>query len=256
MDQTPTPKETRTRRVTSDLRAVIAFMTRLPVDAPHADLARACWAFPVAGLAVGAAGGGILLAALYLEVPPMGAALLALLAGAAFTGALHEDGLADTADGLGSTDSEQRLAIMRDSRIGAYGVLALIFSVGLRAAALSAIVEPWMGFAALLTGAIVSRGLLPGMMHGLPLANTTGLAASVGPPERGAALLSCGLAAAGAILLLGPGMGIGAFAFGAVAVAAMAMLARRMIGGYNGDTLGAAQQSAEIAILTFIAAAL
>lgn len=255
MDPSPTPDETIARRAIDDVRAVVAFMTRIPLDTPQFDLARACWAFPVAGLVVGAVGGGIFVLALHFNVPALGAALLALLGGAVLTGALHEDGLADTADGLGGAGPERRLEIMRDSRIGAFGVLALIFSVGLRAAALSAIASPGTGFAALVASAILSRGLLPAMMLALPLASTTGLAASSGIPERAPVFLSAGLAGVGAVLCLGPALGIGIFFFGSLAVAALALLARRLIGGYNGDTLGAAQQAAEIATLIFIAAA-
>ncbi len=250
------PDETLAQRAYEDARAVLAFMTRLPLRAPQFDLARACWAFPLAGLVVGGGGGGIFVAALAVGVPPLGAALLALLAGAVLTGALHEDGLADTADGLGGSDPERRLEIMRDSRIGAFGVLALIFSVGLRATALSAIAAPGPAFAAFAAGAIVSRGLLPAMMQALPLASDTGLAASSGKPERMPVLISAGLAGAGAILCLGPALGVGAFVSGSLAVVALACLAKRRIGGYNGDTLGAAQQSAEIAVLIFAAAAL
>jgi len=255
MDPQPTPDEPPVRRALDDICAVVAFMTRLPLHAPEFDLARACWAFPVAGLMVGAVGGVIFVAALHFSVPASGAALLALLGGAILTGALHEDGLADTADGLGGADPERRLEIMRDSHIGAYGVLALIFSVGLRAAALSVLASPSAGFAALAASAMLSRGLLPAMMHVLPLASVTGLAAWAGKPNRLAVLVSVGLAGAGAMICLGPALGIGGFVFSALAVATLALVARRLIGGYNGDTLGAAQQSAETAVLIFIAAA-
>ena len=102
--------------------------------------------------------------------------MLALLAVAFLTGALHEDGLADMADGLGGSDPARRLEIMRDSRIGAFGVLALIFSVGLRATTLATIAEK--GFVALVAVAILSRGLLPAMMYGLNLASDSGVAAT------------------------------------------------------------------------------
>jgi adenosylcobinamide-GDP ribazoletransferase len=131
----------------------------------------------------------------------------------------------------------------------------LIFSVGLRATALSAIASPSAGFAALAASAILSRGLLPAMMHLLPLASVTGLAASAGKPNRRPVLVSAGLTCAGAILFLGPALGIGGIIFGSLVVASLALVARRLIGGYNGDTLGAAQQSADVAVLIFIAAA-
>ncbi len=118
-----------TARAIRDLRTATAFMTRLPVGAPEGgDLAAACWAFPVAGLLIGAIAGGLLAAAWTFGAPPLVAALLALAAMAALTGALHEDGLADTADGLGGGSPERKLEIMRDSRVGAFGVLALVFA--------------------------------------------------------------------------------------------------------------------------------
>ena len=254
MDPAPSSDDPLVNRALDDIRASTAFLTRLPIDAPHFDLARSCWAFPVVGVVVGGATGAIFAVALYFEMPPLIAALLALLAGAVLTGALHEDGLADTADGLGGTEPTRRLQIMRDSHIGTYGVLALIFSVGLRTAALAEIAE--IGFAALIAAAMLSRGLLPAMMHVLDLASDKGLAATAGKPERNPVLLSAGLSGAGAILALGPAAGMGALIFGAVAIGGMAWLAKRLVGGYNGDTLGAAQQSAEIAVLLFLAATL
>ena len=173
----------------------------------------------------------------------------------AASGALHEDGLADTADGLGGGDTpESKLDIMRDSRSGVFGVLALIFSVALRAAAIAAIADPGAVLAALLTAAALSRGLLPGMMRALPLASANGLAASAGRPGSGVGWLAALLGGLIALAVLGPAAGIGAIAFAVAAVAAVAMLARRWIGGYNGDTLGAAQQVAEIAVLIMISA--
>lgn len=252
MDHTPSPDDSPAKRALDDVRATTAFLTRLPINAPHYDLARACWAFPVAGLVVGAAAGAVLVSAQHFGIPPLAAALLALLASALLTGALHEDGLADMADGLGSSDPGRRLEIMRDSHIGTFGVLALIFSVGLRIAALAAVAE--MGFAALVACAVLSRGLLPAMMNGLDLASDTGLAASAGKPERNPVLLSAGLAGIAAIAILGFSTGVGALFVAALTVGGIALLAKHLIGGYNGDTLGAAQQAAEIAVLLFLAA--
>lgn len=255
MDQAPSPDETPAQRALGDLRAAVGFLTRLPVGAPHYDLARACWAFPIAGLIVGGAAGAVYALALQLALPALAAALLAILAATALTGALHEDGLADMADGLGGSEPGQRLEIMRDSRIGVFGVLALLFSVGLRAAALSGFAEMAAGVLALVTAAVLSRGALPAMMHALPSASESGLAAAAGKPDRRKALLAAGLAGAAAILALGPGLGIPAILAAALATAAAAWLAMRMIGGYNGDTLGGAQQCAETAVLLLLVAA-
>jgi len=254
MNHTPSPSASPAKRALEDVRATTAFLTRLPINAAHFDLARACWAFPIAGLFVGGAAGAAFVIPIYLGFSPLAAALLALLAVAFLTGALHEDGLADMADGLGGSDPARRLEIMRDSRIGAFGVLALIFSVGLRATTLATIAEK--GFVALIAVAILSRGLLPAMMYGLNLASDSGVAATAGKPKRAPALLSSGLAIVGVIIFLGPATGFGALIFGALAVGGVALLAKHLIGGYNGDILGAAQQTTEIAVLLFLAASL
>lgn len=132
------------RNVIADLRIAASFVTLLPVGSskPAADgaIARATWALPVAGLLVGLAGALVYKISSRLGLTPNLAALLALATTALITGALHEDGLADTADGLGGGRTrERKLEIMRDSRIGTYGVCALILSFGLRWSALAAI---------------------------------------------------------------------------------------------------------------------
>jgi len=189
-------------------------------------------------------------------------AMLALMALAATTGAFHEDGLADVADGFGGGRTiERKLEIMRDSRIGAYGGVALCLSLLGRWAALTALLR--MGsataFVALLAAAALSRwlGLLP--MALLPPARKDGAAhAAMGPEPRalalgGALALSAGLAPA---WLAGAGLGV-TLAAAALALAAalgMAHLAKRQIGGQTGDVAGAAQQLAEIAFLITLCA--
>jgi adenosylcobinamide-GDP ribazoletransferase len=123
-----------------DLSVSVLFCTRLPLahSRPFADgeIARAVWAFPLAGFVVGVIGAVIYVVAARAGVPPWPAAALAVAATLGVTGALHEDGLADTADGFGGgTTREDKLAIMRDSRIGTYGVCALILSFIIRVGA-------------------------------------------------------------------------------------------------------------------------
>ena len=241
-------------RIIRDLRVATAFLTRFPVRGVEGVLADACWAFPVAGLLAGICGAAVLSIAIWFAVPLTVAVILALLAIVLATGALHEDGLADTADGFGGgANAERKLEIMRDSRSGAYGVLALVFSVGLRAAALVAIADPGTAVAGLIAAAALSRGLLPAMMYALPLASSRGLAAAAGQPEKQQVWIAGGIGALAALILLGPSTGIAAIILAAAAVAGLAAMARKQIGGYNGDTLGAAQQLAEIAILIVVA---
>lgn len=248
----------------ADLMVAATFLTRLrppgapaPGDLAAGRLAGAVRAFPLVGAGVGLAGGVVYALAYWLGLPPLAAALCALTATALATGALHEDGLADTADGLGGGKTvEDRLRIMRDSHIGAFGVLALVFSVGLRAAALATLGTPWLAAAALIASGAGSRAVLGLVMRRLDPARTDGLAAGAGRPSEEGALTAAAIGAAFALLFLGLGTGIVAVAAASVAGAAVGQYARRGIGGYTGDVLGAAQQAAEVAILLAAAAAL
>jgi adenosylcobinamide-GDP ribazoletransferase len=238
--------------VIADFRLALGFLTRIPVSlseppGPNA-LTRSMRLFPLIGALIGAAIGGVdLLAGKVL--PPLPAALLAIGFGMLLTGALHEDGLADCADGFGGgRDKDGKLAIMRDSRIGAYGTLALILSVGLRASAIAQTANP---AGALIVAHALSRALLPGLMTVLPPASATGLAASAGRAGKADFVVALLLAVSLSIPLLEiwPVLAAAALVF-----AAIALLARRQIGGYSGDVLGALQQTCEIAILLTILA--
>src|SRR5579863_9598365 len=142
-------------RIAADVRIAVSLSTILPVapSAPldNGEVARASWALPVAGLLVGLAGAVIYALAHRFGLQPEPAAMLALVATILVTGAMHEDGLADTVDGLGGGDTrERKLDIMRDSRIGTYGACALIVSIMLRWSGLQAISETSSAAGALL----------------------------------------------------------------------------------------------------------
>ena len=233
-------------RRAAEARLALMLLTRLPAGRlaePVPGLAEARWAWPVAGLAVGAAGWAAFAGSQALGLPPAAAAWLALGAGALVTGALHEDGLADWADGAGAGgDRARRLEIMADSRIGSFGVVALILSFGLRAAAIAALAP---GLAAFLAIAVASRAAMLALQEALPPARPGGLGAqAAGRGDwRGALGLALGLAA---LLVLGaPGLAAGLAM--ALATAALGRHARARLGGQTGDVLGAAQQLAEIA---------
>ena len=121
------------------------------------------------------------------------------------TGALHEDGLADTADGLAGHNAEESIRIMRDSRSGGYGVLAMIFSVGLRATALAAIADPLAVVLAMTAVGAASRAAMPAVMLALPRATSTGLGAAAGKPAAADTFFGIAIAALLALALLGPG---------------------------------------------------
>jgi adenosylcobinamide-GDP ribazoletransferase len=211
----------------------------------------------VVGIAIGLVGWAAFALARALGLPETLAALVALLATVLTTGALHEDGLADTADGFGGgADAARKLAIMRDSRSGAYGVIALVFSIGLRAASLAAIAGQGAGVGwALIAAHAASRAAIPAVMRRLEPARSDGLGAGAGQPDDGAVAWCLALAAVIALAALGPAQGIVALVVTTAAVAGLAALARRQIGGYTGDVLGAAQQVGEIAMLLCAAAA-
>lgn len=241
-----------------DVPVALVLLTRLPLpalpDHAFAAQARAGWAFPLAGVVVAGIAGALGMAALALGLSPWIAAGLTLAAQALLTGAMHEDGLADTADGLwGGATPARRLEIMKDSRTGSYGVLALLLCLGLRWGALAALLP--LGPAPLIAAAALSRAPLPLLMATLPNARGSGLSHSVGrPAPRVPALaLALGLGLAGA--LTGPALLWPALA-AALVVLTLARIARARIGGQTGDILGAAQLLAETALLTGLSAAL
>jgi len=254
-----TPDFTRLRAWWLDFALSLAFLTRLPnlLAAPPEDrgLGPALRTAPLVGIVIGLIGGAAFWLAGALGLPPALAALLAVGATLCATGALHEDGLADVADGFGGAfERARKLAIMRDSRTGAFGVLALILSIGLRAGALAVIAAPAAALAALVAAHALSRAALPGIMAGLSPARADGLASEAGKPSRQDALAAAVLGLVVAILAMGLRDGLVVSAVAGLAAVLVAALARRQIGGYTGDVLGAAQQAGEAAVLLAAAA--
>src|SRR5579863_1512233 len=224
----------------------LAFLTRLPVrraadsETPEPNLAAASWAFPLVGVVIGIIGGGAYAIAAGIGLPRLAAALIAIGATAIATGGLHEDGLADTADGFGGgATREEKLGIMRDSRTGVYGVLALVFSVALRVVALGQIATGWRVLGALIAAHALARGLLPAVLRLLEPARSDGLGADAGHPEQGVVLWSLGIALIVTLLAVGLRPGLSAVVAGLAVAAVIAWLAQRQIGGYTGDALGA-----------------
>jgi adenosylcobinamide-GDP ribazoletransferase len=243
-----------------DFRAALAFLTRIPAGwlgvAPDArpDFRRASGIFPLVGCVVGAAGGGVMLAAGAIGVPPLASAVLAVTATMALTGGLHEDGLADTADSFGGATAERRLEIMDDSRIGSFGAAALAVSLLLRVACLTALAVYglWTAALTLVIAEGISRAAPVRMWHDLPPARLSGLAHDAGPPGNFAMLLA--LAMAGVLALLAiPVVGLRPAVLAAVLAALAAYVCMRLtgqaLGGRTGDTLGACQQVALLAYL-------
>jgi len=247
------------RAFLAEAHLAVLLLTRLPMPRladPAPTLARSVWAYPLAGLVVGAVSALTLFVTMALGLPPTLAAGLAVALQVIVTGALHEDGLADVADGFwGGHEVARRLEIMRDSRIGSYGVAALVLSLGLRwqgAAALAA-ASPGLAMAGLIGLAILSRAACGVLMATLPAARPDGMG-------RYASGASWQRVLAGGALAIGAALGLGLpvipllLVQGAL-VLGLISLARAKIGGQTGDVLGTAQQLAEIGGWLVLAAA-
>ncbi|MGV0818741.1 adenosylcobinamide-GDP ribazoletransferase [Martelella sp. AMO21009] len=251
----------------TDLTSALSFLTRLRVpDLLMAEMpagARAAWAYPLAGAIATILPAIALEGFVWLGASPLVAALLAVLISIMVCGGLHEDGLADAADGLfGGRDRETALAIMKDSHSGVFGVTAIVLSLLLRAAALAALVAqhgPTAAALLFIAAAIAGRGSLVLQWTMLPAARADGAAATLGRPG-----VRTTASAEAITLLLCVGIGIATNALGGVVIAlASAGIAsllfsafiRKKIAGHTGDTLGAAAQIGEIVFLTTLAIA-
>jgi adenosylcobinamide-GDP ribazoletransferase len=239
----------------------VGFLTRLPAPAAREFepewIGRSTRWFSLVGQIVGVLAAVVFLAAGRL-LSGMAPALLAVGAGVWITGAFHEDGLADTADGLGGgTTPDARLEIMKDSRIGTYGVLALILVVGLRIAAL-AIMPGWRGAVALVAAHGFGRAAAVAAMATQPYAGSVATAkAGASPQEPGKAnAVFAGLVALWPFALMPIQPSLLSIALAAAAAFVVALFAQRLIGGRTGDSLGAVEQAAETAALLGAAALL
>ena len=234
-------------RVGRSLLAAIAFLTRIPVGGGSFEVGAGAALFPVVGAGVGAAVGGTAYGLAHV-VPSLVAAGAALAVGALLTGALHLDGLADTADGLGARSREAALAIMRDHAIGTYGTVALVLDLLVKAAALAALAGRSRVVLEALAAGALSRAVPVVLGLLLPDVRREG-AGAVFRVTPGAAVVAVVLAAALAVRA-GPLL--------IVVAAAAALLVgawfRRWLGGRTGDTLGAATELVETTVLTAAAA--
>lgn len=238
----------------------LQFLTRVPTPAwvgfEPDWLNRSARHFPLVGLFVGTVAAGVLGGA-SLMLPPAIAVGLSMVASVLLTGGFHEDGLADTADALGGAVGRERaLAIMKDSRIGSYGALALVLVLGLKAAVLGAML-PAFAMPALLLAHTASRAAAVVLIRALPYAGDI--------DHAKAKPLAQSVSLAGVAVALGWVVALGAVLIGLVPARAplvatgLAMLAigtlcsarwlRRRLGGYTGDALGATQQVTELLVL-------
>ena len=241
-----------------DIPLALILLTRLPLPrlpgAVFARQSRAAWAYPVAGLVVGTLACGVALIAIRAQLPQFAVSTLLVAVLIITTGAMHEDGLADTVDGFwGGYSVERRLEIMKDSHIGTYGILALLLSQLLRITAIMALIGAGL-LTGILAACLFSRALMPALMRALPNARRSGLSHSVGTPPLSAALAGIGIAVLLALLLLG-GSALVPMLCALLASAIVVRVAKIKIGGQTGDLLGATQQVAEITFLLAMTAA-
>ncbi|MGF0538486.1 adenosylcobinamide-GDP ribazoletransferase [Agrobacterium sp. ES01] len=246
----------------------IAFLSRIPVprsffSGTGPSISGGVQTFPLAGALILAGPAILLWLLLAADAPVYLAAFLVLTLQTMITGALHEDGLSDAADGLfGGRDKDHALTIMKDSRVGSYGVIAMVLSFGLRASAIGAIatrIDPIEAALCLPAVAALSRALMVWHWSAIGPAKTDGVAASQGEPTRDAVTAALIAAAIVAFALLWPSAGFApmlfASAMAALACAAFTAFVRKCIGGHTGDTIGATQQICECLMLASLALA-
>lgn len=234
----------------ADIATALALLTRLPVRARFDRSAQAAWAFPIVGAVVAALSGLVALILGWFGVSSGVAVAFAMACMVVMTGAIHEDGLADTADGLwGAWDKDRRLEIMRDSHIGTYGVLGLGLVLVTRFEALTVLAYSGHLISGLIAAAALSRAAMPYVMVLLPHARSDGLSVKTGRPTRHAASFGALMAffvswvAVGFVPTVVAGLVVAAVTAGVMAIA------KSKIGGQTGDILGATQVVCDIAAL-------
>ncbi|MFZ3582282.1 adenosylcobinamide-GDP ribazoletransferase [Loktanella sp. DJP18] len=238
--------------VPSDIAAALGLLTRLPVrvDTGRAIArgARAAWAWPIAGVVVNALAAAAAGLALWTGLSASVAALVLVAVQITVTGAMHEDGLADSLDGLwGGWDRARRLAIMKDSQIGTYGVLALLLTILLRWTLWTALLAVTLWPVALTAGAL-SRLPMVALAWALPHARDNGLSRAVGRPAATTLTLAGSIAFVIGVITLGWSTLPLVLAV-ALVTGIWGLIVKTRIGGQTGDILGASQQIAEVVIL-------
>jgi adenosylcobinamide-GDP ribazoletransferase len=234
-----------------DIALALSLLTRLPIrldEDAYAHSARAAWAYPLVGVVTGLIACIAAKLALWIGLPLWSAAILALGAGIVATGAMHEDGLGDCADGFwGGWDPAMRLKIMKDSQIGTYGVLALGITLALRFGVLLELLRFDNWALPLIAVHVASRAVMPAIMTALPHARDVGLSKSVGFVSKRCAQIAAGIGALALIFTLGL-YGIGMTLVAAICAYLCITLTRAKIEGQTGDVCGASQQVTEVAL--------
>ena len=228
-----------------EVRLAFAFLTRLPCGPEpvgQVAIGNAAWAFPIVGIAVGLVSGSVYLAAI-LALPALPSAILAMIAAVLVTGALHEDGLADVADGFGGgTSRADKLRIMRDSQVGSFGVVALIAAFGLTAVSMATAPADLRTLAWFAAIGACSRAAMVIPMALLKPARSDGLGHAAVLTLGWRFWIAIAFATCAALATV-PAL----FPATALIAALVFLLAKRQVGGQTGDVLGATQKVCECA---------
>lgn len=243
-----------------DLIMGVRFYSRLPVwfsEHERPELDRMAPALPFASLVIGIGPALLLMLGAWIGLPVYFAAALAVAAWVVVTGGMAEDGIADAADGLfGAVTPGRRLEIMRDSRHGTYGVVAIVLLLLLRVTALGAAsaVHPLLGGALWLAASVLGRSGSLFLSLSLPHARVDGASVAVGRVGRTAFIIGAALAVGLAFVLSAPGAHLLGFVFGMIFAGGVMLgwtwLCSRLVGGQTGDLIGALQALIEVAALT------
>ncbi|SHE38014.1 adenosylcobinamide-GDP ribazoletransferase [Devosia limi] len=246
--------------LTADYVMALRFFSRLPSgDSPHQkpDLNRIAMALPLASVVIGIGPALLLIGVAMLGLPAYFAAALAVGAAVIVTGAMAEDALADSADGLfGGHTTERRLEIMKDSRHGTYGVAALCLFIVLRVVGIGSVaaINPLAAGAIWLAAGVTARTGALWLASVLPPARSDGAAAAAGQLSKRSFAVGVVFALILLFLLAGPPTSLFAIAVALILVVAVTTgwvaVCRRLVGGQTGDLIGALMALLEIAVLT------
>lgn len=244
---------TGSRGLVADIALCLTFYTRLPfgrLASEDRSFSDAQWAAPLAGIAVALCGGFVFWLGSTVGAPTLVTAALTLAAILCVTGCLHEDGIADVADGFGGgATRERKLEIMRDSRLGTFGVATLVITFLIRWSAIAALATPAAALAGLIAAHAASRALIPAFMVLVPPARLTGLSAGAGTVAGPVALGALAIGGLALVLFFGLSAALITAAALGLWFFFLKRLGERHIGGQTGDVLGALQQGGEMVIL-------
>lgn len=237
----------------SDILMALGLLTRLPIpvnmEAATKRGAAAAWAYPLVGALIASIALLVGWAVMAVGLNSWVAAVTMLGTQIILTGAMHEDGLADCADGFwGGWDPSRRLEIMKDSQIGTYGVLALVLVLLVRFAAIADLFSLQNFGAHFIAAGLISRGAMVGVMGSLPNARKNGLSQSVGKPSLATTFTAVAIAVIAGAFLVG-WIIISLAIVAAILALGCGLIARSKIGGQTGDVLGATQQITEVGVL-------